>query len=74
MAFFSRTAAELAWCKTIFHTKTPTFLLNLFNMIFREGTVPSTWKEAVIISILKLCKNAFISGNCKPLSPDVYAS
>ena len=44
------------------------FLLTLFNKIFREGTVPTTWKEAIIIPIPKPGKDAAIPGNYRPIS------
>nr|BDT63038.1 MAG: hypothetical protein [Trachysalambria curvirostris nimavirus] len=44
------------------------FLLALFNKIFREGTVPITWKEAIIIPIPKPGKDAAIPGNYRPIS------
>ena len=44
------------------------FLLDLFNRIFREGTVPESWKEAIIIPIPKPGKDAANPGNYRPIS------
>ena len=44
------------------------FLLALFNWIFREGTVPECWKEAIIIPIPKPGKDAASPGNYRPIS------
>ena len=44
------------------------FLLDLFNRIFREGTVPDSWKEAIVIPIPKPGKDAAYPGNYRPIS------
>ena len=44
------------------------FLLDLYNRIYREGTVPSTWKEAIIIPIPKPGKDTAMVGNYRPIS------
>ena len=44
------------------------FLLDLYNRIYREGTVPLTWKEAIIIPIPKPGKDPAMVGNYRPIS------
>ena len=44
------------------------FLLDLYNRIYREGTVPSSWKEAIIIPLPKPGKDTAMVGNYRPIS------
>lgn len=45
-----------------------TFLLSLFNCIFKEGKFPKQWKEAYIIPILKEGKLSTSSGSYRPIA------
>lgn len=60
---------------TILHTKwyltywiAPKFLLDQFNSNYWECTLPSTWKEPIIISIFKPGKDTSLSGNYRQIS------
>lgn len=43
-------------------------LLNLFNRIYLDREIPSTWKEAILIPILKSGKDPKITCNYRPIS------
>ena len=43
-------------------------LLCLFNKVWEEGNIPRSWKEAIIIPIRKLGKDASKPANYRPIA------
>ena len=44
------------------------YLLDFYNLLFKNHIFPNKWKEAIIIPILKPGKNKFEIGSYRPIN------
>lgn len=48
--------------------KTLNVILKLYNKIWKEGVIPKTWKQAVVILIVKPGKDPNLPGSYRPIA------